>query len=199
MRITVLEVQIKRKSVSSIQYVLWFLLDWLCCRCSAFLSVLKMGKKNVYTLCQKYHGRTNRRRDQFTTQQFLISYFIFISTSLQRRKIGKGFARFQFQSSTFSNNVKLAKEDGARKETLFIIDISVSATRCLVVSSHTFLNLDKPIVDNDSLYVKWWGSWTQNNTFVFSFWISLMWFGGMQVSEWLEWRIITQCKNNRWD
>ena len=111
-----------------------------------------MGKKNVYTLCQKYHGRTNRRRDQFTTQQFLISYFIFISTSLQRRKIGKGFARFQFQSSTFSNNVKLAKEDGARKETLFIIDISVSATRCLVVSSHTFLNLDKPIVDNDTLY-----------------------------------------------
>ena len=46
---------------------------------------------------------------------------IFISTSLQRRKIGKGFARFQFQSSTFSNNVKLAKEDGARMETIFII------------------------------------------------------------------------------
>ena len=79
-------------------------------------------ERKMCILCvKKYHGRTNRRRDQFTTQQFLISYFIFISTSLQRRKIGKGFARFQFQSSTFSNNVKLAKEDGARKETLFII------------------------------------------------------------------------------
>ena len=52
---------------------------------------------------------------------FLQKICSFISNLLlkQSSKIAKSFSWFQFQSATFSNNVKLSRDDGVQMETLY--------------------------------------------------------------------------------